>query len=109
MVRMTRPIPRVGYPGSCARITRCGITISVIRRHRDPDGPSRSPRPWPHCSRRGLRADRLTISCSPAGPAAVAQRRLLHPRMAEAYEHGGGGTHSAVPVHDLRHTHVAWL
>jgi hypothetical protein len=52
---------------SCGRSMRCGTTISVIRRHRDPDGPSRSPRPWPHCSRRGLRADRLTTSCSPAG------------------------------------------
>jgi hypothetical protein len=43
------------------------VTTSGIPRHRDPDGPSPSPRPWPRCSRRGLRADRLTTSCSPAG------------------------------------------
>jgi hypothetical protein len=29
---------------------------------------------------------------------AVAQRRLLHPRMAEADDGGGGGTYSAIPV-----------
>ena len=37
------------------------------RKRRGRGGPSPSPRPWPHCSRRGLRADRLTTSCSPAG------------------------------------------
>jgi len=48
-------------PGWLSRITTSGI-----RRHRDLDGLSRSPRPWPRCSRRGLRGGRLTTSCSPA-------------------------------------------
>src|SRR5215204_5797743 len=110
MVRMTRPRPRVGYPGSCGRNTRCGITTSGIQRHRDPDGPSRSPPAVAALLKK-------RIEDRPADDFVFTSRTGLPLHNGDFYTHVWRKLMTAVAAehiapfrfHDLRHTHVAWL